>query len=77
MDVHQSVSVAESQDSSEIEVLGPESGADYAWDDMTLPHKLVVIVDGNSWLPISCLEITNFHNVFKKFCPYNKSTEHS
>jgi hypothetical protein len=39
------------KDSSEIEVLGPGSGADYAWDDMTLPHKLVVIVDGNSWLP--------------------------
>ncbi|KAG7565151.1 Vacuolar protein sorting-associated protein 13 C-terminal [Arabidopsis suecica] len=34
------------KDSSEIEVLGPGSGADYAWDDMTLPHKLVVIVDG-------------------------------
>ncbi|EOA26077.1 hypothetical protein CARUB_v10019496mg [Capsella rubella] len=34
------------KDSSEIEVLGPRSGADYAWDDMTLPHKLVVIVDG-------------------------------
>lgn len=66
MDVHQSVSVAESQDSSEIEVLGPGSGAGYAWDDMTLPHKLVVIVDGNNWLPIfSCLEITNFHNVLK------------
>ncbi|CAH8305702.1 unnamed protein product [Eruca vesicaria subsp. sativa] len=34
------------KDSSEIEVLGPGSGAEYAWDDMTLPHKLVVIVDG-------------------------------
>ncbi|XP_010515400.1 PREDICTED: uncharacterized protein LOC104791262 [Camelina sativa] len=34
------------KDSPEIEVLGPRSGADYAWDDMTLPHKLVVIVDG-------------------------------
>ncbi|CAN7110576.1 unnamed protein product [Brassica rapa subsp. narinosa] len=34
------------KDSSEIEVLGPGNGADYAWDDMTLPHKLVVIVDG-------------------------------
>ncbi|EFH54003.1 hypothetical protein ARALYDRAFT_485391 [Arabidopsis lyrata subsp. lyrata] len=34
------------KDSSEIEVLGPGSGADYTWDDMTLPHKLVVIVDG-------------------------------
>lgn len=53
------------QDSSEIEVLGPGSGADYAWDDMTLPHKLVVIVDGNSWLPsFSCLE-NNLHNVLK------------
>ncbi|KFK40709.1 hypothetical protein AALP_AA2G031100 [Arabis alpina] len=34
------------KDSSEIEVLGPGSGADYAWDDTTLPHKLVIIVDG-------------------------------
>ncbi|XP_010558503.1 PREDICTED: uncharacterized protein LOC104827123 [Tarenaya hassleriana] len=33
------------KDSSEIEVLGPGSRADYAWDDMTLPHKLVVIVN--------------------------------
>lgn len=36
------------QDSSEEpEVLGSESSADYVWDDLMLPHKLVVRINGN------------------------------
>lgn len=30
-----------------MEVLGSECGVDYVWDDLTLPHKLVVLVNGN------------------------------
>ncbi|KAF2295130.1 hypothetical protein GH714_031616 [Hevea brasiliensis] len=35
------------KDSSEREVLGSDSSAYYVWDDMILPHKLVVIINGN------------------------------
>lgn len=35
------------QGSSEAEVLGSTSSADYVWDDLTLPHKLVVRINGN------------------------------
>ncbi|QHO47810.1 Vacuolar protein sorting-associated proteinb [Arachis hypogaea] len=31
----------------EPEVLGPGSNADYAWDDLTLPHRLVVRINGS------------------------------
>lgn len=34
------------KDSSEVEVLGSESRVDYVWDDLTLPHKLVVVING-------------------------------
>ncbi|BBH07848.1 Protein of unknown function D, partial [Prunus dulcis] len=30
------------KDSLEPEILGSESGTDYVWDDLTLPHKLIV-----------------------------------
>ncbi|XP_048335348.2 uncharacterized protein LOC107424724 isoform X3 [Ziziphus jujuba] len=33
------------KDSSEPEVLGSESSIDYVWDDVTLPHKLVVRIN--------------------------------
>ncbi|KAH9711641.1 vacuolar protein sorting-associated protein [Citrus sinensis] len=32
------------KDSSEAEVLGSECSVDYVWDDLTLPHKLVVLI---------------------------------
>ena len=35
------------QDSSEPEVLQPESSMDYVWDDLTLPRRLVVHINGN------------------------------
>ena len=35
------------QDSSELEVIGSGSTVDYVWDDLTLPHKLVVKINGN------------------------------
>lgn len=35
------------QDSLEPEILGSESGTDYVWDDSTLPHKLVVRINGS------------------------------
>lgn len=34
------------QGSSEPEVLGSTTSADYVWDDLTLPHKLVVRING-------------------------------
>lgn len=37
------------QDSSEREVLGSDSSAYYVWDDIVLPHKLVVIISGNDF----------------------------
>ncbi|GAY42809.1 hypothetical protein CUMW_069730 [Citrus unshiu] len=33
------------KDSSEAEVLGSECSVDYVWDDLTLPHKLVVLIN--------------------------------
>ncbi|KAH0971337.1 hypothetical protein GBA52_023493 [Prunus armeniaca] len=33
------------KDSLEPEILGSESGTDYVWDDLTLPHKLVVRIN--------------------------------
>ncbi|OMO56804.1 hypothetical protein CCACVL1_26268 [Corchorus capsularis] len=33
------------KNSSEAEFLGPECSVDYTWDDVTLPHKLVVILN--------------------------------
>ncbi|CAB4287544.1 unnamed protein product [Prunus armeniaca] len=36
------------KDSLEPEILGSESGTDYVWDDLTLPHKLVVRINGSS-----------------------------
>ena len=35
------------QDSLEPEILGSESVTDYVWDDSTLPHKLVVRINGS------------------------------
>lgn len=34
------------QDSSEPEILGSERSVNYVWDDLTLPHKLVVQISG-------------------------------
>lgn len=34
------------QESAEAEVLGSESSVDYIWDDLTLPHRLVVRING-------------------------------
>ncbi|XP_024036479.1 uncharacterized protein LOC18037025 isoform X3 [Citrus clementina] len=33
------------KESSEAEVLGSECSVDYVWDDLTLPHKLVVLIN--------------------------------
>lgn len=38
------------QDSSEQEVLGSNRSAYYVWDDLTRPHKLVVLINGTHWL---------------------------
>ncbi|KAF3438866.1 hypothetical protein FNV43_RR17141 [Rhamnella rubrinervis] len=35
------------KDSSLLEVLGSESSIDYVWDDLTLPHKLIVQINGS------------------------------
>lgn len=45
------------QDSEEPETIGSGSSVDYVWDDSTLPHKLVVKIDGNyySLVVLFCL----------------------
>ncbi|EXB37240.1 hypothetical protein L484_020299 [Morus notabilis] len=42
-----SITYYQKDSSEEPEVLGSESSADYVWDDLTLPHKLVVRINGN------------------------------
>lgn len=58
-------------------MIGPGSSVDYVWDDLTLPHKLVVKIDGNylfcfvySWQIYTFSTINhNFIRVF--FCRYS------
>jgi hypothetical protein len=35
------------QDSSDREIVGSGCSAYYVWDDLTLPRKLVVLINGN------------------------------
>lgn len=39
-----------SQETSEPEVLQPEHSIDYVWDDLTLPRRLIVQINGNYFL---------------------------
>lgn len=48
------------QDSLEPEVLGSGSSINYVWDDLTLPHKLIVQIGGNN----CSLEIMALENTF-------------
>ncbi|KAM7264282.1 hypothetical protein ACFE04_001965 [Oxalis oulophora] len=70
------------KDCSQSETLGPGCSADYVWDDLTLPHKLVVLIGGmnllreinldkvRAWKPFSKLAqfrgLTSFLNLEKK-----------
>lgn len=41
------------QDVLEPEVLGSQCSVDYVWDDLTLPHELVVLINGTYELFLS------------------------
>lgn len=54
------------KDSAEPEVLGPETSVDYVWDNMTLPHKLVVQINDMHLLrEINLDKVRSWKSLFK------------
>ncbi|KAJ0097654.1 hypothetical protein Patl1_28814 [Pistacia atlantica] len=63
------------KDSSEAEVLGSGRSVDYVWDDLTLPHKLIVLINGNQWPYTHTLREINLDKV-RPWKPFYKLKQH-
>ncbi|CAI0553988.1 unnamed protein product [Linum tenue] len=65
------------KDSAEREVLGSNSSAFYVWDDLTLSHKLVVLVNGMHLLREINLDKVRTWKPFTKLTPLRSLASHS
>ncbi|WCJ31023.1 hypothetical protein M5689_012541 [Euphorbia peplus] len=65
------------KDSSEQEVLGPDSNVNYVWDDLILPHKLVVIISDMQLLREINLDKVRSWKPFRRLKQHRGLASHS
>ncbi|KAL5752815.1 hypothetical protein ACOSQ2_023322 [Xanthoceras sorbifolium] len=65
------------KDSSDPEVLGSKCSVDYVWDDLTLPHKLVVLINDMHQLREINLDKVRPWKSFSKLKQHSWLTSHS